>query len=412
MYNKLIGARNDVLKSGAFIASICIPIALSVGVALLIHYLPSFNSLLSHLWETMKLPIAIASLSIPLATWAIANHGSARVTETLKIQDRKQLSELYFEQEKLFEKVLARKIEHYEFKYITIKDLPVIHATIFDYKNLHKNGHIIVRNTVSDNIKKVIEANNIVSYAFYDDFIAEKNGNNDSIKMHDLTAHYISTIQHNLMILTPYIGCRVLREGVTSLGLLVSAYVEIEHMMLEIRQYIFDGLPENYISEADYELYHAILNVTTEYFKCGQDDLTIAKISDTTRTNVTIKHFVKSDLHRFIFGVMDKIRPLINDACSHLIIQQEDLEYISIKVFHNNPNNYLRVFFTKDDIDSIRAGKLKVEWNDESHSVDVIYKEDGYIVGNDNTEQHNFINSILVLSRSLYFMDTSTHVTN
>ncbi|MFM5398757.1 hypothetical protein ACET8C_10660 [Aeromonas veronii] len=110
MYNKLIGARNDVLKSGAFIASICIPIALSVGVALLIHYLPSFNSLLSHLWETMKLPIAIASLSIPLATWAIANHGSARVTETLKIQDRKQLSELYFEQEKLFEKVLAKKL--------------------------------------------------------------------------------------------------------------------------------------------------------------------------------------------------------------------------------------------------------------------------------------------------------------
>ncbi len=386
--------------------------ALSVGVALLIHYVPSFNLLLSHLWETMKLPIAIASLSIPLATWAIANHGSARVTETLKIQDRKQLSELYFEQEKLFEKVLARKIEHYEFKYITIKDLPVIHATIFDYKNLHKNGHIIVRNTISDNIKKVIEANNIVNHAFYDAFIAEKNGNNDSIKMHDLTAHYISTIQHNLMILSPYTGCRVLREGVTSLGLLVSAYIEIEHMMLEIRQYIFDDLPENYISEEDYELYHAILNVTTEYFKCGQDDLTIAKISDTTRTNVTIKHIVKSDLHRFIFGVMDKIRPLINDACSHLIIQQEDLEYISLKVFHNNPDSYLRVFFTKDDIDSIRAGKLKIEWNDESHSVDVICKENGYYVGNDNTEQHNFINSILALSRSLYFMDTSTHVTN
>lgn len=410
MYNRFIGAKNDVLKSGAFITAIFVPLILSIAVALMIKFVPAFAPLLSSLWETMKLPIAIASLSIPLATWAIANHGSARVTETLRIQDRKQLSELYFEQEKLFEKVLARKIEHYEFKYITIKDLPVIHATIFDYKNLHKNGHIKVRNAISDNIKKVIEANNIVNHAFYDEFTTEKNGNNDSIRMHYLTVNYISTIQHNLMILTPYTGCRVLREGVTSLGLLVSAYVEIEHMMLEISQYILDGLPENYISEEDYELYNAIINVTTKYFKCGQDDLTIAKITDTTRTNFTIKHLVKSDLHRFIFGVMDKIHPLISDACSHLVIQQEDLEYISLKVFHNNPNRHLRIFFTKDDIDSVRAGKLEIEWNDESHSVDVIYKDNGYHVGNNNAEQHNFINCILALSRSLYFMDTSTDV--
>lgn len=197
MYNKFIGAKNDVLKSGAFIAAIFVPLILSIAIALMIKFVPAFVPLLSSLWETMKLPIAIASLSIPLATWAIANHGSARVTETLKIQDRKQLSELYFEQEKLFEKVLTRKIEHYEFKYITVQDLPVIHATIFNYKNIYQHGRIAFNNSICENIKEAFDTNNNVNRIFYEKFTEEKNGNNDSIRICNLTSNYIATIQHN-----------------------------------------------------------------------------------------------------------------------------------------------------------------------------------------------------------------------
>ncbi|WP_421316524.1 hypothetical protein [Aeromonas veronii] len=407
MYNKFIGAKNDVLKSGAFIAAIFIPLILSIAVALMIKFVPAFVPLLSSLWETMKLPIAIASLSIPLATWAIANHGSARVTETLKMQDRKQLSELYFEQEKLFEKVLTRKIEHYEFKYITAQDLPVIHATIFNYKNIYQHGRIAFNNSICEKIKEAFDTNNDVNRIFYEKFTEEKNGNNDSIKICNLTSHYITTIQHNLMILAPYTGCRILREGTTGLGMLVSAHIEIEHMLLEINQYILDGVSTHYLTEDDYELYNAILNLTTAYYGCKPDELTITKIQDITRTKVTIKHITQSDLHRFIFNAMEKIRPLINEVCSHLTVVQEDLEYLSLKIFSSNPNDFIRVFFVKENTESEKQGVLKAQWNDEFYDIDVIMKNGGFTVGKNNIEQNHFVNSILMLSQTLYYMDAN-----
>lgn len=407
MYNKFIGAKSDVLKSGAFIAAIFVPLILSIAVALVIKFVPAFTPMLSSLWETMKLPIAIASLSIPLATWAIANHGSARVTETLRIQDRKQLSELYFEQEKLFEKVLTRKIEHYEFKYITIKDLPVIHATIFDYKNIYQRGRIEFNNSICEKIKEAFDTNNNVNRIFYEKFIEEKNGSNDSIRICNLISSYIATIQHNLMVLTPHTGCRVLREETTSLGILVSAYIEIEHMLLEINQYILDDVPTHYLTEDDCELYNAILNLTTTYYGCEPDELTIAKISDITRTKVTIKHIAKSELHRFIFNAMDKIRPLINEVCSHLTVVQEDLEYLSLKIISSDPSDFIRVFFIKVNAENNKVGVLKTQWNEEFLEIDVIIDDEGFTVGSNSIEQNHFINFILRLSQTLYYMDTN-----
>ena len=94
MYKKIVGARKDVFKTTALWLAILVPIGLSVLLWFAISYFEVFGLFLSDAWATMKLPIAIASLSIPLATWAIANHSSARVTETLANQDRKQLSDI------------------------------------------------------------------------------------------------------------------------------------------------------------------------------------------------------------------------------------------------------------------------------------------------------------------------------
>lgn len=404
-YNNFVGAKNDVLKSRAFLAAIFIPIAVAFIVGLIIAFVPTFSILLSSLWGTMKLPLAIASLSIPLATWAIANHSSARATETLKIQDRKQLSELYFEQEKLFEKILTRKIENYKFEYITIKDLPVIHATIFDYKNLYKHGRVQFNNSICDKIKEVFEANNNVNLSFYESFINEKNGNNDSIRIQNLTASYIDKIQNNLMVLSPLTGCRVLQEGKTSLGMIISGYREIEHMLFEIKQYIFEDLTVQFITEDDYEVYNAIINITTAYYKCRPDELTIAKIISETETKINTKYITKSDIHHFIFRIMGALISKVNDACSHLHILQEDLEYMSLKIFSSDSDNSIKVFFTKTDEHHGRVGKLNVQSDYESQEIDVLVNEGKFTLGHNDMENSRFVKQLLAMSRALYFID-------
>lgn len=401
MYNRFVGARKDVLKTSAFWTAILLPLIIALAIGLLIYHFDIFRIWLSDLWGSMKFPIAIASLSIPLATWAIANHGSARVTETLRAQDRKQLSELYFEQEKLFEKIMTRKIKHAEFKYITVEDLPAIHATIFDYKNLHKNGSLKVRVDLEDKIKNLFQITSKINQDFYEKFRDEKNGDNDSIKMCNLTAFYMKTILHNLMALTECTGCRVLREDSTSIVTLVSAYVEIEHLMGEINNYISDNSAINYMTEDDMELFNAIIILTTEYHKIKYDELTIGKLIEATRMNVFIKHTVKSDLHRFISHIMDENIKILREASSHLHIQQVDSEYLSLKIHNTELTDYMRIFFSNENAENSKVGTLYVEWHENVHSIDITCEDMRYCVGNNSSEQNDFIGFIHVFARAL-----------
>lgn len=401
MYNRFVGARKDVLKTRAFWAAILLPLIIALAIGFSIYHFDSFSIELSELWRTMKFPIAIASLSIPLATWAIANHGSARVTETLRAQDRKQLSELYFEQEKLFEKILTRKIKHAEFKYITTEDLPVIHATIFDYKNLHRNGNLKVRDDLDERLKELFEVTTEINQTFYEDLRDEKNGDNDSIKMCNLTVLYIKTILNNLMTLTECTGCRVLREDSSSIVTLVSAYVEIEHLMGEINNYISDNSAFNYMTEDCLELFNAIIAITTEYHNLKPDELTIRRVIEDTRMNIMIKHTVKSELHNFIYRIMDKTREIVHEASSHLQVQQIDSAYFSLKIHNADLTDYMKIFFSNEDADDNKVGFLQLEWHNNIHTVDIICKDMRYSVGHTPLEESNFIGFIHVFSRAL-----------
>ena len=349
----------------------------------------------------MKLPIAIASLSIPLATWVIANHSSARVTETLANQDRKQLSDIYFEQEKLFERILIRKIKHLNFRYITAEDLPVIHATIFDYKNLHKNGFLKIKSDLSDKIREITEINRGNSLFFYDAFIEEKNGGNDSIRMQNLTCSYIDMLANNLMVLAGHVGCRMIRENDTSLETLCSAFVEIEHLVSEIKNFITDDIKDSFLTEDDYELFNAIMVVTTEYHGGTPAELTISKVVESTHLKVLIKHFAGSDLRRFISSVMDKVIDFVREASCHLNIIQSDEEYLALKIYHNDPSDFIKVFFTKLDDESV-IGVVSVEWRNEKYDINVVCEDEKYNIGHDLKEQGRFIAALQYLSKTLY----------
>lgn len=403
MYKKIVGARKDVFQTTALRLAILIPIVLSALLWFGISHFAAFGVFLSNMWTTMKLPIAIASLSIPFATWAIANHSSARVTETLANQDRKQLSEIYFEQERLFEKVLIRKIKHLNFRYITVEDLPAIHATMFDYKNLHKNGFLKIKSDLSEKIREVTDINRGNSLFFYEAFIEERNGSNDSIRMQYLTCDYIDKLSNNLMVLAGYLGCRMIRDNDTSLETLCSAFVEIEHLVAEIKTFITDDIEDSFLTDDDYELFNAIMVVTAEYHGGTPAELTISKVVESTHSNIVIKHFAGSDLRRFIFSVMDRVIDVVRDASSHLNVIQSDEEYLSLKIYHNEPSDFIKVFFTKfdDDHESV-VGVVSVEWKNENYDISVVFKDGGYNIGPDLKEQGIFISAIQYLSKALY----------
>ncbi|MFM4911458.1 hypothetical protein [Aeromonas dhakensis] len=403
MYKKIVGARKDVFQTTALRLAILVPIGLSALLWFGISHFSTFGVFLSDMWATMKLPIAIASLSIPLATWAIANHSSARVTETLANQDRKQLSDIYFEQEKLFERVLIRKIKHLNFRYITAEDLPVIHATIFDYKNLHKNGFLKIKSGLSDKIREITEINRGNSLFFYEAFIEEKNGGNDSIRMQNLTCSYIDMLANNLMVLAGHVGCRIIKVNDTSLETLCSAFFEIEHLVSEIKSFITDDIEDSFLTEDDYELFNAIMVVTAEYHGGTPAELTISKVVESTHMKVVIKHFASSDLRRFVFSAMDKIINIVRETSSHLNIIQSDEEYLSLKIFHNNPSDFIKVFFTKlnDESESV-VGVVSVEWKDEKYDVSVVFKDEKYNIGHNLKEQGQFIAALQYLSKTLY----------
>ncbi|EKP0262813.1 hypothetical protein JFQ93_004181 [Aeromonas sobria] len=401
MYKKIVGARKDVFQTTALRLAILVPIVLSALLWFGISHFAAFGVFLSNMWATMKLPIAIASLSIPLATWVIANHSSARVTETLANQDRKQLSDIYFEQEKLFESVLIRKIKHLNFRYITAEDLPVIHATIFDYKNLHKNGFLKIKPDLSDKIREVTEVNRGNSLFFYEAFIEEKNGGNDSIRMQNLTCSYMDMLANNLMVLAGHVGCRMIRENDTSLETLCSAFVEIEHLVSEIKNFITDDIENSFLTEDDYELFNAIMVVTTEYHGSTPAELTISKVVESTNLKVLIKHFAGSDLRRFISSVMDKVIDFVREASSHLNVVQSDEEYLALKIYHNDPSDFIKVFFTKLDDESV-IGVVSVEWKNEKYDISVVCEDEKYHIGHDLKEQGRFIAALQYLSKTLY----------
>ncbi|HDZ9330053.1 TPA: hypothetical protein RUZ39_004011, partial [Vibrio cholerae] len=144
-YDDLVAKDKDVFTTPLFKLSILIPCCLALIVGFGISYNDNFSSLLGSLWATMKLPIALASLSLPLATWVIANHRSAQLLKSAKLQESKRLVETYLEQEAFFERVYGRKLVSAGWEYITKEDLPVIHAQLYEFERLQVKNSISPR---------------------------------------------------------------------------------------------------------------------------------------------------------------------------------------------------------------------------------------------------------------------------
>lgn len=232
-----------------FRASIAIPIALSAIAGFAIYYFQNFSLVLSDLWRQYKIPMAIASLSIPLAAWVTANHRSVQTMVALKLQKEKRLYEMYYEQQTHFEKVMGRRIENAKFQYITAEDLPVIFSELYEFNRIQQKGSVTLKSESINQINRFLNQTSQIVYDFYRHFSKHKEENPDQNRALDGFIRQLYTfLQCNLHQLSDEIGVKYIDLSDASVEIFGNAYTEV----IQLTYYMgedFKGVWDNLVDE-------------------------------------------------------------------------------------------------------------------------------------------------------------------
>lgn len=155
-----VASDRPVFKTPLFRLSLLLPITIG---SLLAMYIGKAESLIFSLsegaksaelfWHYLKVPIAIASLSIPLTSWVIANHRSAQLVETINKQEEKRFHDLFYDHSNYFVKIFGRLIKTHKWSYLEEDDLPLIHRQLFFHNILKNSGKFEPNPIVLDSIK-------------------------------------------------------------------------------------------------------------------------------------------------------------------------------------------------------------------------------------------------------------------
>lgn len=214
-----------------FIAAIAIPLVIAILTSLAIHYCKDASQFLVDIWANYKIPMAIASLSIPLVAWVTANHRSEQTMKGLELQREKRLYEMYYEQQKHFEKVMGRRIKNAKFQYITEEDLPVIFSELYEFNHLHQKGAVTLKPGAAEQINRFILQTGELIYGFSEKFLEHKELNPSQKKVLDGFIHQMYIfLQKNLHQLSDDIGVRYVDLSDTSVEIFSRAYSEVLHL--------------------------------------------------------------------------------------------------------------------------------------------------------------------------------------
>ncbi|MDS1864274.1 hypothetical protein QX220_21870 [Vibrio vulnificus] len=372
MYEKFVAKDKDVFATPLFITSITIPLVTAIGIGLGIHYSIEFSEFLSNIWATMKLPIAIASLSLPLATWVIANHRSAQITKANKLLESKRLIETYLEQESFFERVYGRKITTANWQFITKDDLPVIHAELYEFQRLHEKGHIKLKESLSEDIQQYFDGTRKCFWEFYEYFVEEKRDTNNEYLLESLTIQLFEFLHRRLAVFSGTFGTRNIDLNETKLGMYITAYFEIYYLCVDLN--LPTGGTTNEILSEDYETFNAVVNLISERFGNGQEDINLS----TFRESLEIKRMVKfavSEPH------VQTINKLIHDWSENFSDNYESMKllpfddaYLGFKLFAHTPDDAVIMSFMETD-EKEYFGELRLEKDAEIVFMP-IFKED------------------------------------
>ncbi len=381
MYNKWIGSDKDVFKTRAFKLSIFGPVILAIGIGLFIHFNVTFGSFLSYIWLTMKLPIAIASLAIPLATWTIANHRSSQMIKTLNFQEEKRLFETYFEQESFFERIFGRQITNSKWVYITKEDLSVIHSKLYEFKRLKEKNTISICEIIEEPLIDYYKTTRKLFWNFYDSFEDEKIKDDKNIFLLDHLVHnFIERLHFQLMFISSHIGTRVLEQQKTSLPLLCTAYFEIYYLMQDLN--IGQPMDEEDFND-DLEMFNAVVNVISQNYNIRHEQITIEHIQQQT----SVREMVKQSTAKPIAQAVNRIMYIFSDHLCKISddvkIREKSGEFISFRLFVHTIDDSINISFIEHYEGESIEGKLVMSYKGEERIADIHRLDGGYRIGQD-----------------------------
>lgn len=392
MYHKIVAKEKDVFVTPLFICSIALPLITAIGVGLGLYLSPNFTQFLSAIWATMKLPIAIASLSIPLATWVIANHRSAQMVKSNRLQEEKRLIETYLEQERFFERVYGRKITTAKWSFITPEDLPVIHAELYEFPKLQEKGAIKVKEDIQQYVENYFKQTSRLFWEFYEHFVNEKENENNEFLLQSFTNQLFTYLYHQLSQFSNIFGTRSIDVNNTSLSTYVAAYFEIYELCnyLHIKNTVVD---EESLSD-DYETFIAVATLISQHFGLREDNATLGRFTQEMEMKQTVK-FVTSKPH------IQTINRLINEWAERFPEQIEGLktifvdgEYLSFKLFTDNHEDFIMISFVETE-EQDYFGEIQFTKAEQKEFMPIYKSESGITLNNDAASAEEKIADII-----------------
>jgi hypothetical protein len=306
---------NKLSESNSFRAAIFIPFLAAIVTAIFIALCKDGSASLANFITSYKIPITIFSLSIPLTAWVVANHRSELTLKALKIQSEKRLYDMYYEQQKHFEKVIGRRFKNAQSKYIMEEDLPVIFSELYEFNRIREKAEISLKPTVIKEISSFVKETGEIIYDFVAKFTEHKEKHPNQKRMRD---HYIQQLfeflHNNLHQLSDEIGVKDLKITDTSIAIFAHAYLEViwlSYYMGDDLKAIWDSPIENDGNSRNdniFETFNAI-----ESLVCNHMDIGSEATFENFHTGVTFRRRIIED------GNATTLQNLVSDFCHELL---------------------------------------------------------------------------------------------
>ncbi|MGR5113625.1 hypothetical protein [Photobacterium damselae] len=392
MYDRFVAKEKDVFSTPLFKLSIMIPLFLAIIVGFALSYSESFASFLSHIWVTMKLPLAIASLSIPLATWVIANHRSAQIIKSNKLQESKRLVETYLEQENFFERVYGRKITTAKWNFITKEDLPVIHAELYEFQKLQNKGEIKIRKGITEDVNTYFYGTNRIFWEFYEHFVQEKENDNNAFLLEAFTIQLYKYLYDQLAHFSQVFGTQSIDVNSTCLNTYISAYFEVYQLCNDLSITISD-VNDDTIRD-DYEVFTAVASLISDNFGLRLENATLGRLKEDIEANRIVK-FATAEPH------IQTINRLINEWAENFASNLEPIKllalegrYLSFKIFTEDRNNFILMSFIETE-ELEYFGELQFTKDEDKVFMPIYRHESSIGIHKDATNAEKKMNDII-----------------
>ncbi len=391
MYNKFVAKEKDVFATPLFILSIVIPLLLATSVGFALYHSDSFSSFLSHIWATMKLPIAIASLSIPLATWVIANHRSAQIAKSNKLQEAKRLVETYLEQESFFERVYGRKITTAKWSFITTEDLPVIHAELYEFQKLQDKGEIKARDNVAEDVKTYFEDTNKVFREFYEHFVQEKENDNNDFLLESFTLQLYEILHYKLAHFSSVFGTQNVDVNITSLSTYISAYFEIYQLCIYLNISTNDINDDNI--RDDHEIFSAVAKLISDSFGLQLESATLGRFKEDIEVRRMTKFATAAPHIQTINHLINEWSEKFTNKFKYLKVLPVNGKYLSFKLYTEAHNDCILMSFMETE-EQEYFGEIQFTKGTDREFMPIYKHETGISIHKDETSAERKMTTI------------------